>query len=256
VSDTRPDVLSEADRVLDLSSAAGATVRLIGGVAVAQHRHVPDVPALARTYADIDLVVHRGHDRILRTVLESNGYTPNKAFNALRGDRRLLYYDEPNGRQIDVFVGQFLMCHRLDLDDRLSLDPRTLSPADLLLTKLQIVQLNPKDTLDALALLHQHEVGEERAGDVVGVDRLIGVTSHDWGWFTTFTDNLASVAAAAPGILPPEALTPVSARIEAIGRALLDAKKSLGWKARARVGRRIPWYELPEEVRHGGVEGG
>jgi hypothetical protein len=256
VSEALSDVLSEADRVLELSSTAGATVRLIGGVAVAQHRHVPEIPALARAYADIDLVVHRGHDRILRGVLESNGYTPNKAFNSLRGDRRLLYYDEPNGRQIDVFVGQFLMCHHLDLDDRLSMDPQTLAPADLLLTKLQIVQLNPKDTLDALALLHQHEVGEERSGDVMGVDRLIHVTSHDWGWYTTFTDNLAAVAAAAPGILPPEALAPIGERIESIGRALTDSKKSLSWKARARVGRRIPWYELPEEVRHGGVEGG
>jgi hypothetical protein len=256
VSEPRSDVLSEADRVLQLASAAGASVRLIGGVAVAQHRHVPEVPSLVRTYADIDLVVHRGHDRVLRGVLESNGYTPNKAFNSLRGDRRLLYYDEPNGRQVDVFVGQFLMCHALDLDDRLSQDPRTLSPADLLLTKLQIVQLNPKDTLDALALLHQHDVGEERDGDVMGVDRLVRITSHDWGWFTTFTDNLAAVAAQGPTILPPEALPAVSARIEAIGHAVTEAKKSLGWKARAKVGRRIPWYELPEEVRHGGVEGG
>jgi len=32
-------------------------------------------------------------------------------------------------------------------------------------------------------------------------------------------------------------------------RALDEAPKSLRWKLRARVGERVLWYELPEEVR-------
>lgn len=27
-----------------------------------------------------------------------------------------------------------------------------------------------------------------------------------------------------------------------------SAPKSLKWRARAKIGRRIPWYELPEDV--------
>jgi len=40
----------------------------------------------------------------------------------------------------------------------------------------------------------------------------------------------------------------VTQRIEQITAALAAAPKSLRWRARAKVGRRIPWYDLPEEV--------
>jgi hypothetical protein len=48
--------------------------------------------------------------------------------------------------------------HTIDLRDRFELDDATLPLADLLLTKLQIVQLNEKDVLDILALLADHEL--------------------------------------------------------------------------------------------------
>ena len=37
--------------------------------------------------------------------------------------------------------------------------------------------------------------------DVLSLERLRDVTSGDWGWFTTFTDNLAQVREAAPDLL-------------------------------------------------------
>src|SRR2546425_8754642 len=99
------DVEAEAERILALCADAGATVRLLGGVAVALHRHGAVPLALRRTPADIDLVVRRGQDRSMRRALEESGYRGDKMFNSLRGDRRLLYHDEPNGRQLDVFIG-------------------------------------------------------------------------------------------------------------------------------------------------------
>ena len=246
------DVASEADRVLALAGDAGAMTRLIGGVAIAKHLHVELPDALLRAYADIDLVVRRGDDRALRAALERGGYVPNVAFNSLRGDRRLLYYDESNGRQLDVFVGTFSMCHVLELDDRLALDPATLSPADLLLTKLQVVEVNRKDQTDALAIVLTHDLADERSGDVIGIDRLVSVTRRDWGWFTTANDNLTVLKGVAAGLLQGEDRDLALARIDRIARSIADAPKSMGWKARSRVGRRVRWYELPEEVRHGG----
>jgi len=38
------------------------------------------------------------------------------------------------------------------------------------------------------------------------------------------------------------------ADIEAIGHALETAPKTMGWRMRAKVGRRVRWYEVPEEV--------
>jgi hypothetical protein len=246
------DVGEEADRVLAVAANGGATARLIGGLAIAKHLHTEVPHALLRTFADVDLVVRRGDDRALRDALESAGYVPNVAFNRLRGDRRLLYYDEANGRQLDVFVGAFAMCHALELDDRLTLDPATLSPADLLLTKLQVVEINRKDQTDALALLLCHEIAPERTGDVIGIDRITAVTGRDWGWFTTVTDNLVRLRGVAVDALEGALRDRGCERIDGIARALADAPKTIGWKARARIGRRLRWYELPEEVRHGG----
>ena len=244
------DVEKEASRVISGARQGNVLVRLLGGAAVGMHRHVPLPAALQRTYGDIDVVVKRGHDRALRRVLVELGYTPNTAFNNNHGDRRLLFYDEQHSRQLDVFIGAFRMCHELDLDDRLGLDPNTLAPADLLLTKLQVVKINQKDIVDALALMLGHQL-KSGAGDVIDLDRLIRVTSRDWGWYTTFTDNLAELAPAAAKILPRELSNQVSDRVATIQKALAAASKSLQWKARSSVGRRVSWYELPEEVGRG-----
>ena len=244
------DVEAEAARLLERASQAKVLVRLLGGAAVGMHRHAPLPPMLERRYGDIDVVVKKGQDRGLKRLLEELGYVPNRSFNNLHGDRRLLFYDERNARQLDVFIGTFRMCHALDLDNRLELHPATLAPADLLLTKLQIVKINAKDIIDALALLLGHQV-ERAPGDVIDLGRLVQVTSRDWGWYTTFMDNLAQLLQHMESILPPDAAAQVSRRFATIQEALVDAPKSLSWKARAAIGRRMAWYELPEEISRG-----
>jgi hypothetical protein len=211
---------------------------------------------LRRSYADIDIIIGRKQGREAKRALLELGYAPNDRFNALHGDRRLLFYDEPNGRQLDVFVGVFSMCHTLDLSGRLALLPDTLCAADLLLTKLQIVEINTKDLADAAQLLRDHELGgaEIPGRDDLSLARLCAVTSADWGWHTTLSDNLAKLAAFADGALAEPDRGAVTGRAGAIQQAMDRAGKSLRWKARARLGRRSPWYELPEEVagtRHG-----
>src|SRR5262249_37071959 len=146
--------------------------------------------------------------------------------------------------------GSFSMCHSLDLSGRLTLLPDTLSIADLLLTKLQIVEINRKDLIDAAQLLRNHELGraDDPGADHLSLDRICAVTGADWGWYTPLSDNLAKLAAFARD----ELAEPDRARIEDSARAIQEAidqsAKSLRWKARARIGRRVPWYELPEEV--------
>ncbi len=253
VEDAGPlaDVEAEAARLLERAAEAKVLVRLLGGAAVGMHRHGPRPPTLERRYGDIDVVVKKGQDRGLKRLLEDLGYVPNRSFNNLHGDRRLLFYDERHERQLDVFIGTFRMCHTLELDDRLECHPQTLSPSDLLLTKLQVVKINAKDIIDAQALLLGHHVERSRTGDVIDLGRLVYVTSRDWGWYTTFMENLARLAQGVDTVLPPDAAAQVAGRVAVIQQALLDAPKSLPWKARAAVGRRVAWYELPEEIGGG-----
>jgi len=243
------DIVAEARQVLAACAARGVSARLIGGLAVALHEHTATPPELRRAYADIDIVIGRKEGRGAKEALTGLGYTPNDRFNALRGDRRLLFYDTANGRQLDVFVGTFAMCHTLDLSGRLALHPDTLCVADLVLTKLQIVEINTKDLVDAAQLLRNHQLGRDDAGrDELSLDRLCAVTSADWGWYTTLSDNLAKLAAFARDALGEPDRVAVAERARAIQRAIDEPAKSLRWKARARIGRHAPWYELPEEV--------
>ena len=245
------DVVAEGRRLVE--SAADLPVRLLGGVGVALHDHRPVPSALERGYGDLDVVVPAKSTRRTAAALEAAGYEPNQRFNALHGAQRMLVYDTENKRQVDVFVGVFAMCHRLDLSGRLDQHPYSLDAADLLLTKLQIHEINRKDLVDAVRLLLTHENADIAGGgdgrvNAMSLDRLRAVTSADWGWFTTVTDNLALVRAAATDLLEPAHADVVQDRVDEIDHALRSAPKSMRWKARSVVGRKTPWYELPEEV--------
>jgi hypothetical protein len=245
------DVVAEGRRLVE--SSTDLPVRLLGGVGVALHDHRPVPAALERGYGDLDVVVPPKSTRQTTEVMKAAGYEPNERFNALHGAQRMLFYDTQNKRQVDVFVGVFSMCHRLDLSKRLDQHPYSLDAADLLLTKLQIHEINRKDLVDAVRLLLTHENADIAGGgdgrtSAMSLDRLRAVTSSDWGWFTTVTDNLGLTRAAAAELLEPEEAALVQGRADEIDASLRAAPKSMRWKARSVVGRKTPWYELPEEV--------
>jgi hypothetical protein len=243
-----PDINAEAERLLAEIERAALAARLIGGMAVrilaADRLH----PAFERPIQDLDFIVAKRHRREFNALLTSAGYAPEEQFNALYGARRLLYHDTANGRQIDVFVEMFAMCHALPLADRIAARPHTLPPAEILMTKLQIVELNEKDRGDLYALLHSHDVS---AGDDRGIDveRVVALTANDWGLQHTFELNLARLRdAVADQPLTPEEASSVARRIDALEKALEGARKSRKWKLRAKVGERKLWYVEPEEV--------
>jgi hypothetical protein len=244
-----PGVEVEGVALIATLAGAGAAARLLGGVAIAQHRHEGWPASFDRVYGDIDLVAGSRARRVVESVMAERGYEAAQPFNRLHGDRRLLFLDHAHARQVDVFLGRFSMCHALELDARLAGHPTTLAPADLLLTKLQVAEPDPKDLRDAVALIHQHALGADAEGDVLGTDRLVEVTSADWGWWTTFTDNLERLPGAAALLLDDASV--VEERCAAIASALEGAPKGLRWRARARVGRRVPWREQPEEHEAG-----
>jgi hypothetical protein len=242
---------AEARRLITALQLKGLTLRLLGGLAVSLRCPSARQRALHRNYADLDFVAPKKQSRLLREALEEHGYKADRRFNALHGERRLLFYDETHGRQVDIFLSVFEMCHRLNLEPRLNLHPLTLSPADLLLTKLQIVQLNAKDIQDMLALLLDFEPREssEHPGEELDMRIITQICSQDWGWYTTVTDNLERIAQEAQSYLSEEEAALVARRAGWMRTHLAEAPKSTAWKLRALAGRRVQWYELPEEVR-------
>jgi hypothetical protein len=242
------DPIAEARRLNAAAKSEGIAARLLGGAAVVLSTDRPLPAALRRAYKDLDYVVRRADARRWRDFLEANGYDADVQFNSLHGSQRLLHFDTVNSRQLDTFVSTFAMCHTIDLEDRLPDDSPTLAPEDILLTKLQIFEVNDKDLIDSIALLFSHPVV---SGDKPGInrERLAKVVGTDWGWYTTVSDNLAKVAARLQSIdLDHAAVLAVEQRLAEVRDTIATAPRSLRWRARARVGRRVPWYDLPEEV--------
>jgi hypothetical protein len=183
---------------------------------------------------------------------EQQGCTANRQFNATNGARRLLFYDELNGRQLDILIDTFEMCHVLPIAEHLERDPLTLPLADLLLTKLQIVSLNVKDRSDAYALLLEHEIGE---GDREQIDasRIAELSARDWGLYRTLELNFQWLRSTLPASgLDANEQALIARRLQAIEEACRSQAKSVKWRARARVGDRVRWYEEPDEVEQGG----
>jgi len=241
------EIADEAHRILGAASAAEVPLRLIGGLAVLFHADSLH-PALVRAYKDIDLATPKGQGRKVAELMTSLGYEPAKEFNALNGSRRLLFYDLPNERQVDVFVGTFEMCHVIPIGDRLSLDPTTIPLAELLLTKMQVVELNEKDMTDIVAILHHHDVAEHD-DDAVNAAFVARLAAEDWGLWRTTRMNVERVREQARAVgLSDEEYRTVMDRLDRLWERIEAEPKSRGWRLRDRVGDRKRWYETPDEV--------
>jgi hypothetical protein len=243
-----PSIVDESRRLLGVARDSGTTLALLGGVAV--RLHAPDVPpALDRDYKDLDFAVPKGRSAHADKLLQASGYEPEASFNAMNGNERLLFHDREHGRQVDVFVGTFRMCHVIPFADRLDPDQPTVPLAELLLTKLQIVELNEKDVRDTLLLFHGHAVADHD-DDAVNGARIATLCAGDWGLWRTITTNLERCRELLGGYdLPDEDRRRISDRFGALLQRIDDEPKSRGWKLRARIGERKRWYDLPEEVR-------
>jgi hypothetical protein len=218
-------------------------VRLLGGVAVNVRSHgLP--PALTREYKDLDFATAKKSSGDLQKLMRDLGYEPHVGFNAMNGKERLLFYDNPNERQVDVFVSSFRMCHEIPLEKRLTVDEDTVPLAELLLTKLQIIELNEKDVRDTVALLLQHEVTDDDAG--VNSEQISTLCAEDWGLWRTITRNLETLRDRVDGYDVDG--SPVSNGVSLLLERIEATPKSRSWRMRAKVGERKRWYELPEEV--------
>lgn len=242
------EIVHEMNRLLDAANKNNLDLRLIGGLAVRVHSETKQI--FAREYPDIDVVVEKRKRHKLQPFFQELGYLPDKQFNLLNGHRRQIYYDKQSGRRVDVFVGDFEMCHKLPLEDRLKLDPVTVPLAELLLSKTQIVELNRKDALDILSLLLHNDLGRDDDGKI-NLHRIARLCVRYWGLYKTTSINLKRVEdmllTEDLGLSEDERRLALR-RLRRIQRTLKAVSKNLFWRIRNQVGTRIRWYAEVEEV--------
>ena len=247
------DPLHEAVSLVEGATTAGLKLRLLGGLGV--RVLCPDFPPRLRPGQDMDLATTSKGRREIAVYLERSGCVADRMFNNLNGDRQM-YFIAPSGRPIDVMVDRLVMCHTLDFRPSFRNSSLTLDPADLLLSKLQIFELNAKDVHDITHLLAGIPVGTADLiahGRVIDTKRFGEVLAADWGWWRTCTGNLEKLPALLaenPGLAPPLPRFDPLAQAAVLLAVAMSVPKTMKWRLRAKAGDRMRWYELPEEVAH------
>ncbi len=241
------DVYEETKRVLHAAEERGIILRLLGGMAIRFRCMSALTDTLARKYADIDVVGHAKQSKQIKGLFAGLGYSPRNVFNAVQGDKRLVFNDLEHQRRVDIFLDVFEMCHKFNFKDRLEILSDTLTPADLIATKLQVVQMTEREYKDLMCLLLDHEVGTTDEPKIINAAYLARLASDDWGIYMTFKKTAQNLLGALNSYgLSSEQRQTVGNRTQKILDIIDQAPKTMRWKMRARVGKKVPWYELPE----------
>src|SRR5215467_8134695 len=203
-ADAAPPSYDPLPEALVLARGAGEAslgLKLLGGLAV--RVLCPDFPPRLRAGQDMDFACVSKERKKVAEWLAGAGCEPDRRFNNLNGDRQM-YFNAPSGRPIDVMVNQLTMCHTLDFRPGFSRQPFTVDAVDVLLSKLQIVELNEKDAHDIVHLLAALPLGGGSQASI-DTDRFRKLLGADWGWWRTVTGNLAKMEellGERPGLIP------------------------------------------------------
>ncbi|MHB9093467.1 MAG: nucleotidyltransferase family protein [Eubacteriales bacterium] len=242
----------EAVRIVNAANEKGVAMRLLG--ALAFKFHCPEYgyiqEALGRKYTDIDFAAYVKDSPKIKEVLESLGYKGDDQVNIFFGDSRLIFDNPQNGIHVDVFFEKLDFRHEVPWGGRLDNDSPTLPLAELLLEKMQIVQINEKDIIDTLMMLLEHELAEHDS-ETVNMKRVCSLCAADWGLWRTTTMNLQKVKVMSQGYenLSAEHKSAIGLKIDRIFEILDQEPKSFGWKMRNMLGDRMKWYKEVDEVK-------
>lgn len=241
--------LEYVDRALELVEHArrqGIELRILGSLAYRLHcpANLVLFEAMERDLTDVDLAARGEQRRAVRELLAQIGYEIDQDLLVTTEGKRYAFSDPETGMAVDVFFDELFFCHPIPLRDRLDLDYPTITPTDLLLEKMQIVEINPKDVKDSLVLLLEHPLGSD---DREGIDAryIAQLLAGDWGFYYTVTRNLEQLRhhVADYGALDRAQWETVDGRIKALEQAIEEEPKTAKWKLRARIGPRKKWYQ-------------
>jgi hypothetical protein len=229
------------------AGARGVVLRVVGSTGIRLHC-LPAAAALdrlRRPAKDIDVVCRHEDRKRLRRLLEERGWQVDRDLLVAMEGQRYAFTHPRSGLELDVFVDKLEFCHTIELRDRLGRRDVTAPVEDLLLQKLQIVQPTVTDRMDSQALLATHRVGAgEPDGEAIDAGYVAGLLARDWGFHHTATANLAALRAVPPGNGGGRL---VGERVDTLLATIEAAPKSVRWRARARVGERLQWWQDVDE---------
>jgi hypothetical protein len=233
------ELLAEAEVLIDDAARQGMTFRALGSAAVRMHCPPADIAlaAVRRSPKDIDLVCRKEDRRKVRSFFADRGYEIDRdVLVAMEGSRYIFRHPE-TAVEVDLWVDTLEFCHTIDVRKRLTQGERTLTIEDLLLSKLQIVELTTSDRLDLACILATHPVVVGGASREEIDSRYVAeVLAADWGFWKTATSNLDGLVA------DPDGDQNAVAGAKALLQAVAAIPKTVKWRLRSRVGERMQWW--------------
>jgi hypothetical protein len=246
---------AEGDRLVAAANKDGIALRLLGALAFAKrcpgHAHLQET--LKRVYTDIDFAAYGRQAKQVRALLAREGFVEDDLMYVESEGSRMVLNHAATGLHLDVFLDKLEFCHTIPWKGRLEIHDETIPLAEMLMQKMQIVQINEKDIIDTIMLLLEHALTEDDSG--VNVALVAAVCAKDWGWWRTLTMNLQKVKqmAMSYSALGEQERRRVGEQVDAALLRIEREPKSISWKMRAKVGDRKKWYrdvgELAERVQ-------
>jgi len=250
----------EAVKIVQRSESKGIILRFMGAAAIwmrAECSSVREKLSTHREISDLDFMTYGKYWGDVTKLMQEMGYNFDKRHAVMHGHKRLIFRgtDDSVIPMIDIFFDKLEYCHTIDFakDKRLEIDNPTISLADLLLEKMQIVELNEKDIIDTMILLSRFNIGNDDDKKING-NYIADLLSKDWGFYYTVTTNLKKIRSfflrefEKRGLLTEEDGLDIRLKIDALLNAIEKKPKTLSWKLRARIGPSKKWYRDVEEV--------
>jgi len=254
--------LNEALNIVNEAEKRSIRLRLMGALAIRissanfgdLHAKLQRLGASSVTseFTDIDVIGYGTQRSRMEAFFKSINYSPHPQARRLPyiwSDRHM--YLNPEGLcHVDVFFDKLEMSHTLDLRGRLELSYPTITAADLLLEKMQILRINEKDIKDSVVLLRSHKLGEDESKECINLKRIATLLASDWGFWYTVTTNLAKTRDFANeyGPLSAEDKQDVTTKINRILQAIENQPKTLNFNMRAKIGTKKKWYNDVDET--------
>jgi len=241
-------LFDEGKRILDTARDRGIVLRLLGALAI--RTHCPEFSYIhekaSRTLSDLDMAAYQKQGPEISRFFKDVGYK-HSALAAIPGLKRAVFLGDGE-LHVDIFYEGLEMCHDISFKDRLEVDYPTIPLAELLLEKMQIVQINEKDLIDTIMLLREHQISDNDKEAVNG-PRIASLCAAEWGLWRTITMNLGKVTNYAQSFaaIQDEDKRDVTEKIDQLLKMIEDKPKTFKWKMRAKVGDSRVWYRTVEE---------
>jgi hypothetical protein len=261
-------LMAEAHAIIDAGNERGVVLRLTGGLAV--RHYAIDLEFAEREYSDIDLIGLKRRVADIGEVFRDLGYVENRHVSMATVNGQLQFFlpdpseakaagagpadglpviaEVPPSDHIDVFLDAMRMDHALDFRDRLEINTYAIDPADLFLSKLQIVNLNEKDVHDTITLVKDVYVDFQPYPGVLDLHHVAEICAADWGLYIDVMNNIDTVVDhVADYDLGPRDAARVRRTLELAQDMMTEQAKTLRWRLRSRIGKRVRWYAEVEE---------